>query len=86
MEPQADAQYAAAPAPAPPAPSRSGGISLADIMSRPDGSQRKLPVPQVVPKVAVHDLLTPSDGFHHHMSGRSSSSNSSSGGDLMDRM
>lgn len=85
MEPQADAQYASGPAP-PPAPSRSGGISLADIMSRPDGSQRKLPVPQVVPKVAVHDLLAPSDGFHHHMSGRSSSSNSISGGDLMDRM
>ncbi|KAL8285665.1 hypothetical protein RB597_002637 [Gaeumannomyces tritici] len=84
MEPQADAQYSSGPAP--PAPSRSGGISLADIMSRPDGSQRKLPVPQVVPKVAVHDLLTPADGFHHHMSGRSSSSNSISGGDLMDRM
>jgi zinc finger protein CreA/MIG len=40
-------------------------------------------VPQV-PKVAVHDLLGPSDGFH--ASGRSSSSNSISGGDLMDRM
>ncbi|KAJ4294842.1 carbon catabolite repressor protein [Collariella sp. IMI 366227] len=62
-----------------PAP-RSHGISLTDIMSRPDGAQRKLPVP----KVAVHDLLGPSDGFPP--SGRSSSSNSIAGGDLYDRM
>ncbi|KAH8912600.1 hypothetical protein BR93DRAFT_87343 [Coniochaeta sp. PMI_546] len=62
---------------------RSKGMSLTDILTRTDGSQRKLPVPQV-PKVAVHDLLGPSDGFH--ASGRSSSSNSISGGDLMDRM
>jgi len=63
-----------------PVSSRSGGISLTDIMSRPDGAQRKLPVP----KVAVHDLLGPSDGFA--ISGRSSSSNSISGGDLYDRL
>jgi zinc finger protein CreA/MIG len=62
-------------------PPRSTGMSLTDIISRPDGSQRKLPVPQV-PKVAVHDLLGPSD----YGSGRSSSSNSLSGGDLIDRM
>ncbi|KAB5572562.1 carbon catabolite repression regulator [Coniochaeta sp. 2T2.1] len=62
---------------------RSNGMSLTDILTRTDGSQRKLPVPQV-PKVAIHDLLGPSDGFHQ--SGRSSSSNSISGGDLMDRM
>jgi zinc finger protein CreA/MIG len=55
-------------------------MSLTDILSRPDGSQRKLPVP----KVAVHDLLGPSDGFN--TSGRSSSSNSISGGDLIDRI
>ena len=65
----------------PPLPTpRSNGISLTDIMSRPDGAQRKLPVP----KVAVHDLLGPSDGFL--TSGRSSSANSISGADLYDRL
>ncbi|KAK3939770.1 DNA-binding protein cre-1 [Diplogelasinospora grovesii] len=63
-----------------PAPSRSNGISLTDIISRPDGTQRKLPVP----KVAVHDLLAPSDGLN--ASGRSSSSNSLSGGEFYDRL
>ena len=57
-------------------------MSLADILSRPDGTQRKLPVPQV-PKVAVHDLLGPTEDFN--TSGRSSSSNSISGGDLAER-
>ncbi|KAK4100295.1 hypothetical protein N658DRAFT_487021 [Parathielavia hyrcaniae] len=65
----------------PPQPSqRSSGVSLTDIMSRPDGNHRKLPVP----KVAVHDLLGPTDGFPP--SGRSSSSNSIAGGDLYDRL
>lgn len=65
-------------APPPPPAHRSGGISLSDIISRPDGAQRKLPVP----KVAIHDLLSPSDGLL--ASGRSSSSTSLSG-DAIDR-
>ncbi len=64
--------------------SRSKGISLSDILSRPDSSQRKLPVPQVTSKVAVRDLLGPADGLTI-ASGRSSSSNSAAGGDLLDR-
>ncbi|KAI1176783.1 CRR1 protein [Nemania sp. FL0916] len=52
------------------------GLSLTDIISRPDRG-RKLPVPQV-PKVAVHDLLS-HDTFN--ASGRSSNSGSIAGGD-----
>lgn len=58
------------------------GMSLSDIMNRPDGSQRKLPVPQV-PKVAVEDLLTRSDGFNG--SCRNSSSGSVFGTETMER-
>ncbi|KAK3353583.1 DNA-binding protein cre-1 [Lasiosphaeria hispida] len=81
LEPQPEGQFSLNQVSQP--ASRSHGMSLTNIISQPDGNQRKLPVPQV-PKVAVHDLLAPSDGYHG--SGRSSSSNSISGGDLMDRM
>ena len=60
---------------------RSAGMSLADIISRPDGS-RKLPVPQM-PKVSVHDLLS-NEGYSN--SGRSSATGSVAGGDLMERI
>ncbi|KAF7560511.1 hypothetical protein G7046_g3643 [Stylonectria norvegica] len=80
MEPHLESQHFPSP-PAVSAP-RSAGMSLSDIISRPDGNQRKLPVPQV-PKVAVQDML--SDGYGTN-SGRSSTAGSLSGGDLMDRM
>ncbi|KAF8243329.1 hypothetical protein K440DRAFT_562171 [Wilcoxina mikolae CBS 423.85] len=61
----------------------SGGLKLGDIINRPDGSQRKLPVPPL-PRVAVHDLLnTSSLGF---ASTSSSSNNSIAGGDLAERI
>ncbi|EPE02323.1 dna-binding protein crea [Ophiostoma piceae UAMH 11346] len=81
LEPQPDSSKYTAPVPA--GVSKPSGISLSDILSRTDGSQRKLPVPQVMTK-GVADLLMPSDGFN--LSGRSSSSNSIAGGDLIERM
>lgn len=57
------------------------GPSIADIMSKPDGTQRKLPVPQL-PKVAVQDMLNPPSGFS---SMSSSTNNSLAGNDLSER-
>lgn len=73
LEPQTETTFhVPAPKPFP-----ASGIRLSDILSRPDGSQRKLPVPQVV----IHD---------GHMgvslsSGGSSSNGSIAGGDLAER-
>jgi len=80
MEPNFDAPHF--PLPQATNPPRTG-MSLTDIISRPDGTQRKLPVPQV-PKVAVQDMLT--DGGYNSHSGRSSASGSLAGGDLMERV
>ena len=70
LEPMPDNQYTTQPPPPGVAP-RSNAMSITDMLSRPD-AQRKLPVPQL-PKVAIHDLLAPSEGFG---SSRSSSATS----------
>lgn len=77
MEPQADG-----PSPYMNPNPHSTGPRISEIMSRADGTQRKLPVPQVLPKVAVQDLLNVGSGFS---SGNSSTTGSVAGGDLAER-
>ncbi|OAL47937.1 DNA-binding protein creA [Pyrenochaeta sp. DS3sAY3a] len=77
MEPQTDREQ-------PYIPSQSSGLRIGDIISKPEGAQRKLPVPQV-PKVAVQDLLNgPSNGGFS--SGNSSTTASLAGEDLSHRV
>ena len=92
MEPQnVDSPYLASSTGANPAliSNARGGLTISDIMERTDGTQRKLPVPQV-PKVSVQDMLVGDTvtvvGLGPGGSGQSSSSGSLAGGDLGDRM
>ncbi|OJJ42712.1 hypothetical protein ASPZODRAFT_137101 [Penicilliopsis zonata CBS 506.65] len=75
MEPQPEGPHYYSPA------AGHHGPSISDIMSKPDGTQRKLPVPQV-PKVAVQDMLNPTTGFS---SMPSSTNTSIAGNDLAER-
>ena len=75
MEPSANTEAPYIPA------QPSGGLRIGDIISKPEGAQRKLPIPQI-PKVAVQDLLNAPSGFS---SGTSSTTGSVAGNDLADR-
>ncbi|KAJ9634233.1 hypothetical protein H2199_009063 [Coniosporium tulheliwenetii] len=74
MEPNADG-------PQPYVPHQSSGLRIGDIISRPEGAQRKLPVPKP-PNFAVQDLLNGSSGFS---SGNSSQTCSIAGNNLAGR-
>lgn len=61
---------------------QSKGLRLGDIINRPDGAQRKLPIP----RVHVHDLLNNHPTGLGFSSASSSTSNSIAGTDLAERM
>ena len=77
MEPQTDREQ-------PYVPSQSSGLRIGDIISKTEGAQRKLPVPQMG-KMPVQDLLNgpPHGGF---ASGTSSTAASLAGEDLSHRV
>ena len=66
--------------------SQSNGPSIRDIMSRSDGTQRKLPVPQVMPKMGIQDMLNGPPTINGLSSGQNSNTGSVAGGDLNERM
>lgn len=75
MEPSADGPMASVQH------SHHSGLTISDIMSRQDGTQRKLPLPQV-PKLTVQDILNPECGVR---SGCSSTTVSLNGDPTMER-